>query len=57
MKTERCNHGSVRLAGHKYYGQAQVCINGSWVAVEYNYVYKEETVKVICTQLGYKSFG
>ena len=55
MTTERCNHGRVRLAGHKYYGQVQVCINGSWVAVGYNY--NEETVKVICTQLGYKSFG
>ena len=55
MTTERCNHGSVRLTGHKYYGQVQVCINGSWVAVRKNY--NVETVKVICTQLGYKSFG
>ena len=55
MTTERCNHGIVRLVGHKYYGQVQVCINGSWVAVIKNY--NEETVNVICNHLGYRSYG
>ena len=59
---EKCSHGDVRLSGYKYYGQAQICFNGTWEAIVQLGYYlpffiNANVGKVVCQQLGFTFSG